>query len=70
MGVGAVLAEAGDRAVDQPRIDRVQRRVVGKDWPESLEFQIYEGAVGDFILMGLKNPVNVTIEGEMRAASA
>ena len=37
------------------------------EWPESLEFQIYEGAVGDFIQMGLKNPVNITLEGEMRA---
>lgn len=37
------------------------------EWPESLEFQIYEGAVGDFIQMGLKNPVNITLEGEMGA---
>ena len=33
------------------------------DWPEAIEFQIYEGAVGDFILMG----TGVTIEGELRA---
>ena len=36
------------------------------DWPESIEFQIYQGAVGDFILMGNKNGVSVTLEGEMR----
>ncbi len=36
------------------------------DWPECIEFQIYEGAVGDFILMGMKNQVSITLEGEMR----
>lgn len=37
------------------------------DWPESIEFQIYEGAVGDFILLTGKTGVSVTVEGEMRA---
>ena len=37
------------------------------DWPESIEFQMYEGATGDFILLSGKNGVSVTVEGEMRA---
>ena len=37
-GVGAVLAEAGDAAVDDPRVDRLQRLVV------DLEAVLYVGA--------------------------
>ena len=36
------------------------------DWIESIEFQIYEGACGDFILLNNKIGVTVTVEGEMR----
>ncbi|MBM3779776.1 MAG: DUF1080 domain-containing protein [Acidimicrobiia bacterium] len=36
------------------------------DWPENIEFQIYEGATGDFILLHGKQGVSVTVEGEMR----
>ena len=36
------------------------------DWIESIEFQIYEGAVGDFILLNSSVGVSVTVEGEMR----
>jgi hypothetical protein len=37
------------------------------DWMESVEFQMYEGATGDFILLSGKDGVSVTVEGEMRA---
>ena len=36
------------------------------DWPENIEFQMYEGATGDFILLTGKQGVSVTVEGEMR----
>lgn len=36
------------------------------DWTESIEFQMYEGATGDFILLNNKVGVSVTVEGEMR----
>jgi hypothetical protein len=36
------------------------------DWIESIEFQMYEGATGDFILLNGKTGVSVTVEGEMR----
>jgi hypothetical protein len=35
------------------------------DWPECIEFQIYQGCVGDFVSLAGKNGVSLTVEGEM-----
>jgi hypothetical protein len=43
-----------------------QDGAVGGAWTEAIEFNIYQGATGDFILLTGKNPLNLTVEGEQR----
>src|SRR5262245_35101381 len=35
-------------------------------WPQNIEFQIYQGAVGDLVLLPGKGTLTATIEGEQR----
>ena len=35
-------------------------------WPQSIQFQIYQGAVGDLVLLPGKDTLTATVEGEQR----
>ena len=38
----------------------------GGAWPDTIEFNIYQGATGDFILLAGRAKVSLTVEGEQR----
>lgn len=38
-------------------------------WPQSIQFQIYQGAVGDLVLLPGKDVLTATVEGEVRGST-